>query len=291
MQIQIQNVTKVYPDNTIGVKGISLELQDGMFGLLGPNGAGKTTLMRMIATLLEPTSGEIHVNGHSSIADPRAIRSVLGYLPQDFGVYPNLSAREFLEYMAILDGLQDNHKRKLAVERALEIVDLRDVARKKLRGFSGGMKQRVGVAQVLLKPRQLVIVDEPTAGLDPEERIRFRNLLSEISGDRLVILSTHIVADIEATCDDLAIIKNGQVLIRSSPAELIQSVQGKVWEAVVATAKFNEFKQNHQVITVVRKAENIHVRLLANKRPFVQSKQVPGTLEDAYLHYTNEEQL
>lgn len=286
--VQIQNVSKIYAGNNVGVKDITLELHNGMFGLLGPNGAGKTTLMRMIATLLSPTSGDIRVNGHSVRSEPKAIRSILGYLPQDSGVYPNLSAWEFLDYFAILDGIRDNRERRTAVGQALEIVGLTSVAAKKLRTFSGGMRQRIGIAQTLLRPRELLIVDEPTAGLDPEERIRFRNLLSEISGNKLVILSTHIVADIETTCDDLAIIKKGSVLVRSSPSELTRGLHDKVWEITQMSDGLETLKQKFQVISVVRKAEGVCARVLSGNKPSENSVAVSPTLEDAYVYCVGE---
>lgn len=285
MQIQVENVTKIYAGEIVGVKDINLEIGNGMFGLLGPNGAGKTTLMRMIATLLKPTVGDIHVDGHSVQADSMAIRRMLGYLPQDFGVYPNLTAREFLDYFAILDGVKDASKRKEAVERAIDIAGLSAVENRKLKTFSGGMRQRVGIAQAFLRSPQLLIVDEPTAGLDPEERIRFHNLLSEISGDRLVILSTHIVGDVETTCNDMAIIKNGSLLVRSTPPKLIERVQGKVWEVIAADEALEDIKRRHRVISVVRKVEGICVRLLAEKRPTENAIAASPTLEDAYVYF------
>lgn len=285
MQIQVENVTKIYAGEIVGVKDINLEIGNGMFGLLGPNGAGKTTLMRMIATLLKPTAGDIHVDGHSVQADSMAIRRMLGYLPQDFGVYPNLTAREFLDYFAILDGVKDASKRKEAVERAIDIAGLSAVENRKLKTFSGGMRQRVGIAQAFLRSPQLLIVDEPTAGLDPEERIRFHNLLSEISGDRLVILSTHIVGDVETTCNDMAIIKNGSLLVRSTPPKLIERVQGKVWEVIAADEALEDIKRRHRVISVVRKVEGICVRLLAEKRPTENAIAASPTLEDAYVYF------
>ncbi len=288
MHLQIENVAKIYSRGIVGVKDINLETENGMFGLLGPNGAGKTTLMRMIATLLKPTAGDILVDGYSVQTDSMAIRRMLGYLPQDFGVYPNLTAREFLDYFAILDGIKEISKRKEAVERAIDIAGLSAVENRKLRTFSGGMRQRVGIAQAFLRSPQLLIVDEPTAGLDPEERIRFRNLLSEISGNRLVILSTHIVSDVEITCNDMAIIKNGSLLVRSTPPELIERMQGKVWEVIAADGTLETIKRRHKVISVVRKVEGICVRLLAEERPAESAMAVSPTLEDAYVHFVGE---
>lgn len=288
MLLEIDNVTKIYPGGIVGVKDISLQIQEGMLGLLGPNGAGKTTLIRMIATLLVPTSGDIRVNGSSVSSSSQVIRETLGYLPQEFGVYPNLTAWEFLDYLAILDGIYDSQSRKRAVEHALEIVGLTSVAKRQLKTFSGGMKRRIGIAQTLLKTKQLLIVDEPTAGLDPEERIRFRNLLSEISGDRLVIFSTHIVADVETTCNDIIIMKKGRVLIRAKPLSLLTDLRGKVWETSISENEFKELKQKFALITVVRNAEGISCRILADEKPSIECISVSPTLEDAYVYHVGE---
>jgi len=288
MLLEIDNVTKIYPGGIVGVKDISLQIQEGMLGLLGPNGAGKTTLIRMIATLLVPTSGDIRFNGSSVFSSSQVIRETLGYLPQEFGVYPNLTAWEFLDYLAILDGIYDYRSRKKAVEHALETVGLTSVAKSQLKTFSGGMKRRIGIAQTLLKTKHLLIVDEPTAGLDPEERIRFRNLLSEISGDRLVILSTHIVADVETTCNDIIILKKGRVLIRTKPLSLLTDLRGKVWETTISENEFKGLKQKFALITVVRKAEGISCRFLADEKPSIECISVSPTLEDAYVYHVGE---
>jgi ABC-2 type transport system ATP-binding protein len=289
MQIQIEDVTKIYPGGVVGVRDITLHVGEGMFGLLGPNGAGKTTLMRMMATLLQPTAGDILVDGCSVRADSLAVRRMLGYLPQDFGVYPNLTAAEFLDYFAILDGIRDRRKRTQAVDGALEIAGLRGHEKRQLKTLSGGMRQRVGIAQAFLRCPQLLIVDEPTAGLDPEERIRFRSLLSEISGDRTVILSTHIVGDVETTCNDLAIIKDGSVLARSTPSDLIARVKGKVWEVVATDETLNAVRERHRIISVVRKQEGIFVRLLAEQQLAEKANPTPPTLEDAYVYLVGAE--
>ncbi|MBP8163975.1 MAG: ABC transporter ATP-binding protein, partial [Anaerolineales bacterium] len=211
MQLTINNLGKEYKRGFWGLKDFSLEIKPGILGLLGPNGAGKSTFMRMLATITKPTDGSIKWNDVDIIKSPDALRDVLGYLPQDFGVYPNLNAVEFLEYMAAIKGL-DSATAKKRIDELLQLVNLKDAAKRPLGGYSGGMKQRVGIAQALLNDPQLLIVDEPTVGLDPEERVRFRNLLSDLSGERIVILSTHIVSDVEATATHIALVNKGQLL-------------------------------------------------------------------------------
>src|SRR5512134_3346964 len=230
--IETRNLSKTYK-GVQALKDFNLKLTPGILGLLGPNGAGKSTLMRMLATITKPTDGTILWNGQDVVKDPEALRSVLGYLPQDFGVYPNLSAQEFLEYMAAIKGMSGEKARR-KISDLLDLVNLRQAAHRPLGGFSGGMRQRVGIAQALLNDPQLLIVDEPTGGLDPEERMRFRNLLSEISGERIVILSTHIVSDVEATATSIAIVRGGRLLICALPEQLLGRVEGKVWEWTVA---------------------------------------------------------
>jgi ABC-type multidrug transport system ATPase subunit len=231
MQIDIDHLNKVYRGGVHALTDIDLAIPNGMFGLLGPNGAGKTTLMRILAGILRPTSGTIQVGEHDGNTERgrTAIKRILGYLPQDLGVYPDLSAREFLDYVGILKGLDERKIRQQRVEELLELVSLSDVASRKLKTFSGGMKRRVGIAQALLNDPQLLIVDEPTAGLDPEERIRFRNLLSDLGGDRIVLLSTHIVEDIAQTCRRLAIMNKGHITFQGSTEDLANEARGKVW--------------------------------------------------------------
>ena len=222
MHVAIQDLTKVYRGNVRALQGVTLDIPNGMYGLLGPNGAGKTTLMRILAGVLRPTSGSIRVGGHDATTERgrTEVKRILGYLPQELGLYPDLSAREFLDYIAILKGLDDAGPRRRRVGELLELVGLADVAGRKLKGYSGGMKRRVGIAQALLNDPRLLIVDEPTAGLDPEERIRSRNLLADLAGDRTVLLSTHIVEDIAQTCRNLAVLRSGEVIFRGTIAEL-----------------------------------------------------------------------
>jgi len=263
------------------LRRFSLELKPGVLGLLGPNGAGKTTLMSILATITRASEGKVTWNGTDLAADPNALRAVLGYLPQDFGVYPNLNAQEFLEYLAAVKGLDAATSRR-RIDQLLSLVNLADVSRRPLGGFSGGMKQRVGIAQALLNDPQLLIVDEPTAGLDPEERVRFRNLLSDLSGERIVILSTHIVSDVEATATDIALISNGALVAHAAPEDLLSRIEGRVWEWVVPSADLNAVKQCYRVSNTMRRSDGVHVRVIAQDAPPGAQPVVP-TLEDAYL--------
>jgi ABC-2 type transport system ATP-binding protein len=281
LKLTIDHVSKRYGANTLALQDFSLELGSGILGLLGPNGAGKTTLMSILATITKPTSGSISWNGTDLAADPNAIRSVLGYLPQDFGVYPNLNAVEFLEYLAAVKGL-DAAASKRRIDELLNLVNLTDVRKRPLGGYSGGMRQRIGIAQALLNDPKLLIVDEPTAGLDPEERVRFRNLLSDLSGDRIVILSTHIVSDVEATATDIALISQGKLVAHATPEDLLRAVEGKVWEWVIPSAELNAARQQYLVSNTSRRSDGVHVRLLATQPP-PGTVAVAPTLEDAYL--------
>jgi ABC-type multidrug transport system ATPase subunit len=275
-------VSKRYGAKTLALQDFSLELGPGILGLLGPNGAGKTTLMSILATITRPSSGTIRWDGTDLARDPNAIRSVLGYLPQDFGVYPNLNAVEFLEYLAAVKGL-DAAAAARRIDELLNLVNLTDVRKRPLGGYSGGMRQRIGIAQALLNDPKLLIVDEPTAGLDPEERVRFRNLLSDLSGDRIVILSTHIVSDVEATATDIALISQGRLVAHAAPEDLLRAVEGKVWEWVVPSAELNAARQQHLISNTTRRSDGVHVRLLAAQPPAGTTAVAPN-LEDAYLY-------
>jgi ABC-type multidrug transport system ATPase subunit len=281
LKLTIDRVSKRYDAHTLALEDFSLELGSGVLGLLGPNGAGKTTLMSILATITRPTSGAIRWNGTDLAADPNAIRSVLGYLPQDFGVYPNLDAVEFLEYLAAVKGL-DSATARRRIDELLNLVNLTDVRKRPLGGYSGGMRQRIGIAQALLNDPRLLIVDEPTAGLDPEERVRFRNLLSDLSGERIVILSTHIVSDVEATATDIALISQGRLVRHAAPEDLLAAVEGKVWEWVVPSSELNAAKQKFLISNSARRSDGVHVRLLSSQPPPATSPVAP-TLEDAYL--------
>ena len=283
MKLTIDHVSKRYGANTLALQDFSLELGSGILGLLGPNGAGKTTLMSILATITKPTGGTIRWNGTDLAEDPNAIRSVLGYLPQDFGVYPNLNAVEFLEYLAAVKGLDAASARR-RIDELLNLVNLTDVRKRPLGGYSGGMRQRIGIAQALLNDPKLLIVDEPTAGLDPEERVRFRNLLSELSGERIVILSTHIVSDVEAIATDIAILSGGRLLAHAAPEELLRTVEGRVWEWVISSAELPAARQQFQISGSVRRGDGVHVRVVAAQRPGPHAVAVAPSLEDAYLN-------
>ncbi len=283
MNLQINGVSKRYKGNVWGLKNLTLNLKTGVLGLLGPNGAGKSTLMRIIATITRPTEGQVVCDGIDIERAPNKIRSILGYLPQDFGVYPHLNAVEFLSYLAAARGLTGKTTR-LRIAQLLELVNMTDAQKRPLGSLSGGMKQRVGIAQALLNDPRLLIVDEPTAGLDPEERVRFRNLLADLSGERLVILSSHIVSDIEATAGNIAVINRGKLIRHSSPEELIRGVEGKVWETTVASAGLGEMRQCMIISSTVRSGDGVRVRVVSEKSPGAEAREATPSLEDAYLY-------
>ena len=284
MKLTITDLGKQYRSDIWGLRNFSLEIKPGILGLLGPNGAGKSTFMRMLATITKPTDGSILWNDVDVVKSPDTLRAVLGYLPQDFGVYPNLNAVEFLEYMAAIKGLDSTTARK-RIHELLQLVNLRDAAKRPLGGYSGGMKQRVGIAQALLNDPQLLIVDEPTVGLDPEERVRFRNLLSDLSGERIVILSTHIVSDVEATATRIALINKGRLLCESAPEELLRELEGKVWEWCVSSDDLPALKQKHIVSGTIRRSDGVQVRVVSAKQPEAQARPVSPNLEDTYLYF------
>ena len=284
MQLTVNNLGKQYKRDFWGLKDFSLEIKPGILGLLGPNGAGKSTFMRMLATITKPTTGTITWNGTDVVKSPDVLRAVLGYLPQDFGVYPNLSAIEFLEYMAAIKGL-DAVSAKRRIDELLQITNLVEAAKRPLGGYSGGMKQRVGIAQALLNDPQLLIVDEPTVGLDPEERVRFRNLLSDLSGERIVILSTHIVSDVEATATQIALVNKGQLLREAAPENLLNELEHKVWEWTVLSDDLPALKQKHILSGTIRRSEGVQVRVVSEDKPDANAQNVSPNLEDAYLFF------
>jgi len=283
MVMSIQNVSKQYNKKNWGLHEFTLEIGPGVLGLLGPNGAGKSTLMRILATITKATNGLVTWNGTNIAKSPNHLRSVLGYLPQDFGVYPNLSAVEFLEYMAAIKGL-DAKTTKRRIDELLQVVNLVEAARRPLGGYSGGMKQRVGIAQALLNDPQLLIVDEPTVGLDPEERVRFRNLLSDLSGERIVILSTHIVSDVEATATYIVLINQGRLLRKAAPEDLLKELQNKVWEWSVSSDELIALKQKYIVSGTIRRSDGVQVRVVSENKPEANAQNVTPNLEDAYLY-------
>jgi ABC-type multidrug transport system ATPase subunit len=289
MKLTIIDLGKQYRSDLWGLQNFSLDIKPGILGLLGPNGAGKSTFMRMLATITKPTNGTILWNEVDIAKSPDTLRAVLGYLPQDFGVYPNLNALEFLEYMAAIKGL-DSAAAKKRIDELLLLVNLKDAAKRPLGGYSGGMKQRVGIAQALLNDPELLIVDEPTVGLDPEERVRFRNLLSDLSGERIVILSTHIVADVEATDTRIALISKGRLLCESAPEDLLRELEGKVWEWAVSSDDLNVLKQKYIVSETIRRSDGVQVRVVSGNQPEASARSIPPNLEDAYLYFVGGKQ-
>jgi ABC-2 type transport system ATP-binding protein len=288
MRLKIEGVSKTYRGGVCALRGVTLSLGPGVLGLLGPNGAGKSTLMKILATITRPTAGRVLWDAADIASRPDGLRRVLGYLPQDFGVYPNLNAIEFLEYLAAVKGLQAAAARKRITE-LLDLVNLTAAAKRPLGGYSGGMRQRVGIAQALLNDPQLLIVDEPTAGLDPEERLRFRNLLSELSGERIVILSTHIVSDIEAVASGIAIMAQGELLAHGAPEDLLARLEGRVWEVVVSSVELPALRRDHLVSSTAHRADGVHARVVANLAPTAAARPLEPSLEDAYLDALTEQ--
>jgi ABC-type multidrug transport system ATPase subunit len=285
LELLIENVSKRYKGSDFyALRDLTLDIGPGILGLLGPNGAGKSTLMRIIATITKPTHGTVSWNGADIAQQPDEIRAVLGYLPQDFGVYPNLNADEFLRYMAAIKGVDPNSAKE-RIEDLLAFVNLIEARKRPLGEYSGGMKQRIGIAQALLNDPRILIVDEPTVGLDTEGRVRFRHLLAELAGDRVVILSTHIVSDVEAAANEIAIINRGHLLVRSSPEELLRSVEGKVWDWVIPSAELTDAKQSHLISSILRRGDGLHTRVVAETSPAEEAQPASSpTLEEAYLY-------
>ncbi len=285
--LSIRNLTHVYANGTRALDNVSLDIGRGMFGLLGPNGAGKSTLMRAIATLQIPSSGSIVLEADGrrvdALREPAALRALLGYLPQDFGVYPRVSALEMLDHLAVLKGIGGRRERKEVVEALLAQVNLWDVRKKALAGFSGGMRQRFGIAQALIGNPKLIIVDEPTAGLDPEERNRFNNLLAEIGQNVVVILSTHIVEDVTDLCSRMAIIAGGRIVREGVPHDLIAGLAGRVWRKVVERSELEACRAQHDVISARLSEGRTVVHVLSDGSPEPGFERVHGTLEDVYF--------
>lgn len=283
MELSLDRLSKQY-GSKIAVYNISTTLTPGVYGLLGANGAGKTTLMRMLCGILEPSSGEVFFNDREITSMGASYRNILGYLPQDFGYYPNYTAMEFMLYMAALKGIP-NHIAVKRIKKLLSTVDLSHVASKRIKTFSGGMKQRVGIAQALLNNPKILILDEPTAGLDPKERVRFRNLLSEYAGDKIVILSTHIVSDIEAIADEVLLMKKGRIVQRGTVWDLIQKAEGKVWELTVSPREVQHWQAKTTVANLRHEGGNVVLRIISNTRPSPSAIQCDASLEDLYLCY------
>ncbi len=283
MQLSIRNLSKRYANGVQALADVSLTVQPGMFGLLGPNGAGKSTLMRTLATLQSADSGTATLGDIDVLREPGRVRSLLGYLPQDFGVYPKVSAWDLLDHLARLKGLVDAKSRRGTVDALLQRVNLFDVRKQKLGGFSGGMRQRFGIAQALLGDPKLVIVDEPTAGLDPEERVRFHNLLADIAADVVVILSTHIVSDVEDLCGQLAVIDKGRVLLTGKPGELVSSLAQRIWRKVVDKSEAAALKAQLRVVSTRLQAGRTVVRVYAESNPGAGFDATAPDLEDVYF--------
>src|SRR5256885_481228 len=286
----IRDLMKTYPSGIQALRGISLEIGPGMFGLLGPNGAGKTTLMKIVATLLEPDSGRVEMNGVDLIARKDQARRMLGYLPQEFGLYPTLTAEQMLDYFAKLKGVMDKKQRRVLIDALLEKVNLSSARKQRLGGFSGGMRQRLGIAQALIGEPELIIVDEPTAGLDPEERVRFHNLLAETASESaIVILSTHIVSDVANLCSNMAIIRGGSILATCTPRQAVADLKESVWEATVPREKVSAIKSRCQVISSQTIDGQVRLRVISKgERPSEAFAPVTPTLEDYYLNLVSQ---
>ncbi|MDH3891091.1 MAG: ATP-binding cassette domain-containing protein [candidate division Zixibacteria bacterium] len=281
MNLNIESLGKRYRGNVWGLRKFSLNVQPGLLGLLGPNGAGKSTLMRILATVTRATEGSVTFNDVDIERSPNNVRTVLGYLPQDFGVYPHLNAVEFLTYLAAAKGIGGAGQR---IDQLLELVNLTEARKRPLGSLSGGMKQRVGIAQALLNDPKLLIVDEPTVGLDPEERVRFRNSLSELAGERIVILSSHIVSDVAAIATRVAIINRGRLIAQATPEELLRSVHGKVWEWVVPSTELPKLQQRLLISSSIRTDQGVRIRVVEESCPDESAEAASPTLEDAYLY-------
>ena len=287
--LEIRDLVKVYPGPVAALQGVSLDVSKGMFGLLGPNGAGKTTLMRIVAGLLEPTSGAVRFNGEDIVSDPRRIRRQLGYLPQDFGFYPHLSGEAMLRYLLVLKGVRAPQGLKRLAAELLDRVNMSYAAKRKVKGYSGGMRQRLGIAQALAGDPALIIVDEPTAGLDPEERIRFYRLLAELAEDRTVLLSTHIVEDISVLCPRVAIMYDGRFVADTSPTEARDRLAGTIYQGAVAKQDLTEVERRYRITQAILIEGRNQVRIHLSEGEVAEGgvpdgfESVPPTLEDAYL--------
>jgi ABC-type multidrug transport system ATPase subunit len=283
MELQIRNLSKTYANGVVALDRVSLSIPPGMFGLLGPNGAGKSTLMRILATLQECDSGSVFLDDIDVLDEKNEVRRLLGYLPQDFGVYPKVTAYELLDHFAQLKGLAQRQRRREVVDALLQQTNLFEVRNQKLGTFSGGMRQRFGIAQALLGDPQLIIVDEPTAGLDPQERVRFHNLLSDIGEDKTVILSTHIVSDVADLCAHMAIINKGHVLLCGEPVRLVEGIEGKIWARVASKQELPAFLERHTVISTRLLSGRTLIHVFADRYPGDGFEPIRPTLDDVYF--------
>lgn len=286
MLLQIDRVTKQY-QSKLAVDRVSVTLKNGIYGLLGENGAGKTTLMRMICGIIEPSSGELRLDGADILKMGESYRELLGYLPQDFGYYPNFTAMEFMLYIASLKGLTRAFAKKRSVE-LLRQVGLEHEAKHKIRTFSGGMRQRLGIAQALLNEPKILVLDEPTAGLDPKERVRFRKLIAELGKDRIVILSTHVVSDVEAIADQILIMKRAQIIAKGTVEELEQVIAGRVWSYVGTEQEESQLEEQYLIANMHHYNGQTEYRIIAEQQPFPEAEELHGTLEDLYLYIFKE---
>lgn len=290
MELFIEQLCKRFGSKT-AVNRISVSFQPGVYGLLGANGAGKTTLMRMVCDILKPTSGKIFCDGEDINRLGDQYRNLLGYLPQDFGYYPDFTAKEYLDFIAAVKGLEPAQAKRKVVE-VLETVNLSDVAGKKIRTFSGGMKQRLGIAQAVVNDPQILVLDEPTAGLDPKERMRFRNLIAELAKDKIVILSTHIVSDIDYIADDILMMKDGSLILNCATEEAIHSMDGKVWNCSVHPSKIDEVSNRFRVVNLHHEAGNeVSLRIVSDTQPIPGAVKVVPTLDDLYLYHFEDEEV
>lgn len=283
--LEITNLNKTYANGVKALNGINLKIGKGMFGLLGPNGAGKSSLMRTIATLQDPDSGEVFFNKKNILLEKESLRTKLGYLPQEFGVYPNSTAEDLLNHLALLKGITDGPARKKSIDQLFELTNLGPHRKKNLGGFSGGMKQRFGIAQALLGQPELIIVDEPTAGLDPDERDRFHNLLSQIGENITVILSTHIVSDVSDLCQEMAIINNGTVLLQQQPEQAIKSLEGKIWKSRIDKSEAPLALKKYPVVSSRFSHGKVMIRVFSEQKPEGLFEPTQAELEDVYFSY------
>lgn len=288
LKLMLENISKKYKDKC-AINNLNVELTPGVYGLLGPNGAGKSTLMRIMTDILNPTEGKVTLNGEDIRVMGDRYRELLGYLPQNFGIYKNFTAHKFLMYIAALKGLSTPSAEK-RVDELLELVNLKEVSKKKLGTFSGGMKQRVGIAQALLNDPKILILDEPTTGLDPKERIRFRNLISDMSKDKIVIFSTHIVSDIEYISKEVLLIKAGMLIEKNSVSNILKDMKSKVWSAVVDEKTLDELNKAFKVGNIMRGEDGIKVRIVSEEKPLKEAESEVPRLEDLYMYYFEEEQ-
>lgn len=286
MKIQIENLDKVYKNGKRALSGVNLEIENGMFGLLGPNGAGKSSLMRILVTLMKPTTGKVNVNGFDLMKDRGEIRKMLGYLPQDFRFFTKLKTWEFLDYAAGLSGINSKKIRSEKVDEWLDKVGLFDVRERSANKLSGGMKRRLGIAQALIGDPKIIVVDEPTTGLDPEERIRFRNILSELSQkDVIIVLSTHIVGDISSICQNLALLNKGNLEFNGSPEELINKTKGHVWQVNTSGFEYEMLKEKYAIISTIPSEEGWEVQLVGNEINVKNAIEIEPNLEHAYVYF------